>query len=143
MDFKIYKNDSEEVLWDTEMVEFLNDPAPDTVNPSLWRNSQLQSIPGLFKVVDGVYQVRGISISTTVLIEGETGLIVCDTLKSIESAKAAMELYYQHRPKKTGYSNHHKSKSCGSFWWHSSGTGICGKTECPHYRSTTLYKKKQ
>ncbi|MFE4706358.1 alkyl/aryl-sulfatase [Peribacillus simplex] len=100
MDFKIYKNDSGKVLWDTEMVEFLNDPAPDTVNPSLWRNSQLQSISGLFKVVDGVYQVRGLSISTTVLIEGKTGLIVCDTLKSIEAAKAAMELYYHHRPKK-------------------------------------------
>ncbi|MEW9673566.1 alkyl/aryl-sulfatase [Ammoniphilus sp. 3BR4] len=100
LDFKIYKHDSDEVLWDMEMVEFLQGPAPETVNPSLWRNSQLQSIAGLFKVVDGVYQIRGLSISTTVIIEGKNGVIVCDTLKSIEAAKAAMELYYQHRPKK-------------------------------------------
>ncbi|TWD89616.1 alkyl sulfatase BDS1-like metallo-beta-lactamase superfamily hydrolase [Neobacillus bataviensis] len=99
-DFNIFKSDTGEVLWDTDIVEFLRDSAPETVNPSLWRNSQLQSISGLFQVVDGVYQVRGLSISTTVLIEGKNGLIVCDTLKSIESAKAALELYYKHRPKK-------------------------------------------
>lgn len=98
--FKILKNDNGKVVWDTEKVEFLKDNAPETVNPSLWRNSQLQSISGLFKVVDGVYQVRGLSLATTVLIEGEKGVIVCDTLKSVESAKAAMELYYKHRPKK-------------------------------------------
>jgi alkyl sulfatase BDS1-like metallo-beta-lactamase superfamily hydrolase len=100
LDFKILKNESGKVVWDTEKVEFLNNKAPDTVNPSLWRNSQLQAISGLFKVVDGVYQVRGLSISTTVFIEGKDGLIVCDTLKSMESAKAALELYYKHRPKK-------------------------------------------
>ncbi|MBT2658444.1 MBL fold metallo-hydrolase [Bacillus sp. ISL-18] len=99
-DFNIFKSDTGEVLWDTDIVEFLRGSAPETVNPSLWRNSQLQSISGLFQVVDGVYQVRGLSISTTVLIEGKNGLIVCDTLKSIESAKAALELYYKHRPKK-------------------------------------------
>lgn len=98
--FKQLKNDEGKVVWDTEKVEFLNDTAPETVNPSLWRNSQLQAISGLFKVVDGVYQVRGLSISTTVIIEGESGIVVCDTLKSIESARAALELYYKHRPKK-------------------------------------------
>lgn len=100
LDFKILKNESGKVVWDTEKVEFLKADAPDTVNPSLWRNSQLQAISGLFKVVEGVYQVRGLSISTTVFIEGKNGLIVCDTLKSIESAKAALELYFKHRPKK-------------------------------------------
>ncbi|ASN06816.1 alkyl/aryl-sulfatase [Virgibacillus necropolis] len=98
--FKKLKNDSGKVVWDTEKVEFLKESSSETVNPSLWRNSQLQSISGLFKVVDGVYQVRGVSLSTTVLIETENGVIVCDTLKSVESAKAAMDLYYKHRPKK-------------------------------------------
>lgn len=100
LDFKVLKNDAGKVVWDTEKVEFLKSDAPDTVNPSLWRNSQLQAISGLFKVVDGVYQVRGLSIATTVIMEGESGIVVCDTLKSVESAKAAMELYYKHRPKK-------------------------------------------
>ena len=33
-------------------------PRPDTVNPSLWRQSQVIHQGGLFKVVDGLYQVR-------------------------------------------------------------------------------------
>src|SRR5699024_3672381 len=53
-----------------------------------------------FKVVDGVYQVRGLSISTTVIVEAENGIVVCDTLKSIESAREAIELYYEHRPRR-------------------------------------------
>lgn len=97
---KIY-NDKGGIAWDMEKIKFLDqDPAPDTVNPSLWRNGQLHAIAGLFKVVDGVYQVRGQGIATTVLIEGKTGVIVCDTQSSIETAKAVMELYYKHRPKK-------------------------------------------
>lgn len=73
---------------------------PDTVNPSLWRNSQLQAMSGLYEVVKGVYQVRGLSLATTVIIEGKTGIIVVDTLSGKPTAKAAMELYYSHRPKK-------------------------------------------
>ncbi|WP_144552765.1 alkyl/aryl-sulfatase [Peribacillus simplex] len=33
------------------------------------------------------------------IVEGKTGLIVLDTLSTIETAKAAMELYFEHRPK--------------------------------------------
>ncbi|MEW9052479.1 MAG: alkyl sulfatase dimerization domain-containing protein [Neobacillus sp.] len=75
-------------------------PSPDTVNPSLWRNTQLQAKSGLFKVVDGVYQVRGLSLATMIFIEGKSGVIVIDTSSGNESAKAAIELYYHHRPKK-------------------------------------------
>ncbi|MBM7587578.1 alkyl sulfatase BDS1-like metallo-beta-lactamase superfamily hydrolase [Bacillus pakistanensis] len=94
------KNDSGDVVWDIDNLEFLNSTAPDTVNPSLWRNAQLQAISGLFEVVEGVYQVRGQSIATTFFIEGKQGVIVCDALASTESAKAAMELYYKYRPRK-------------------------------------------
>ncbi|WHY68975.1 alkyl sulfatase dimerization domain-containing protein [Neobacillus sp. SuZ13] len=96
----IIKDHSGEVVWDIEKLEFLNDAAPETVNPSLWRNAQLQAISGLFEVVEGIYQVRGQSIATTFFFEGKQGVIVCDALGSTESAEAAMELYYQHRPKK-------------------------------------------
>ncbi|CAI8871118.1 Linear primary-alkylsulfatase [Brevibacillus sp. IT-7CA2] len=89
------------VAWDLEKIAFLDqDPAPETVNPSLWRNGKLQAITGLFKVVDGIYQVRGQGLATTIIIEGKTGIIVCDTQTSVESAQAAMEIYYKHRPKK-------------------------------------------
>ncbi|WP_028595005.1 alkyl/aryl-sulfatase [Paenibacillus assamensis] len=94
-------NDEGEIAWDIEQMKFIEqDPAPETVNPSLWRNGQLQTITGLFEVVEGVYQVRGQGLAYTILIEGKTGVIVCDTQSTIESAKAVMQLYYKHRPKK-------------------------------------------
>ncbi len=52
---------------------------------------------GLFEVVPGVYQVRGLDIANMTLIEGDSGVIVVDTLTSIEGARAAMELYVRHR----------------------------------------------
>lgn len=100
IDAKIIKNDAGKVVWDIEKLGFLDHPAPETVNPSLWRNSQLHAITGLFQVVEGIYQVRGQSIATTFFIEGQEGVIVIDTLAGVESMQAAMELYYQHRPKK-------------------------------------------
>jgi alkyl sulfatase BDS1-like metallo-beta-lactamase superfamily hydrolase len=75
-------------------------PAPDTVNPSLWRLAQLHMLSGLFKVTDGVYQVRGLDISNVTFIEGDTGWIVVDPLGSMETAKAALDLVYQHLAKK-------------------------------------------
>ncbi|MBM3816604.1 MAG: hypothetical protein FJW13_06240, partial [Actinobacteria bacterium] len=35
------------------------DPAPDTVNPNLWRHAVLNAHHGLFEVCDGIWQVRG------------------------------------------------------------------------------------
>ncbi|WP_026566683.1 alkyl/aryl-sulfatase [Bacillus sp. UNC41MFS5] len=96
----ILKDYSGEVVWDIDKLDFLIDAAPETVNPSLWRNAQLQAIAGLFEVVEGIYQVRGQSIATTFFFEGKQGVIVCDALGSTETAEAAMELYYKHRPKK-------------------------------------------
>jgi alkyl sulfatase BDS1-like metallo-beta-lactamase superfamily hydrolase len=74
--------------------------APATVHPSLWRQARLNSIQGLFKVADGVYQMRGFDISNMSIIEGKTGLIVVDPLHSVETARAALDLYLQHRPKR-------------------------------------------
>src|SRR5258708_12828536 len=55
---------------------------------------------GLFEVVPGIYQVRGLDIANMTLIEADMGVIVVDTLTSIEGARAAMELYFQHRGKR-------------------------------------------
>ena len=73
---------------------------PTASIPSLWRQAQLNAIHGLFKVTDRVYQVRGLDMSNMTIIEGDTALIIIDTLSTPETARAALELYYQHRPKK-------------------------------------------
>jgi alkyl sulfatase BDS1-like metallo-beta-lactamase superfamily hydrolase len=89
------------VVWSLEPYGFLSDAeAPATVNPSLWRQSRLNMHHGLFEVVPGVYQIRGLDIANMTLIEGDTGVIVVDTLTSIEGARAAMALYFQHRGKR-------------------------------------------
>src|SRR6266576_2813908 len=89
------------VVWSLEPYGFLSDAeAPATVDPSLWRQSRLNMRHGLFEVVPGVYQVKGLDIANMTLIEGDKGVIVVDTLTSIEGARAAMELYFQHREKK-------------------------------------------
>lgn len=77
-----------------------NAPSPDTINPSLWRQSQLNGISGLFKVTDRMYQVRSQDISNITFIEGDSGIIVIDPLVSAAAAKASLDLYFEHRPKK-------------------------------------------
>jgi alkyl sulfatase BDS1-like metallo-beta-lactamase superfamily hydrolase len=89
------------VVWSLEPYGFLSEAeAPPTVDPSLWRQSRLNMNHGLFEVVPGVYQVRGLDIANMTLIEGETGVIVVDTLTSIEGARSAMQLYFQYRGKR-------------------------------------------
>jgi alkyl sulfatase BDS1-like metallo-beta-lactamase superfamily hydrolase len=89
------------VVWSLEPYGFLSDAkAPATVNPSLWRQSRLNMQHGLFEVVPGVYQVRGLDIANMTLVEGDKGVTVVDTLTSIEGARAAMELYFTHRGKR-------------------------------------------
>jgi alkyl sulfatase BDS1-like metallo-beta-lactamase superfamily hydrolase len=91
------------VVWDLSRFDFLHDhdePAPETVNPSLWRQSQLVVQGGLYKVVDRLYQVRSADLSNLTIVEGDTGLIVFDPLISVETARAAMDLYFEHRPRK-------------------------------------------
>ena len=46
------------LVWSQTAYAFLDQDAPDTANPSLWRNTQLNHIYGLFEVTDGIYQVR-------------------------------------------------------------------------------------
>ena len=74
--------------------------SPDSVNVSLLRQSQLLSENGLFQVTDRIYEVRGLSISVITFIEGDTGVIVMDPLLTVEPARAALAVYYEHRPKK-------------------------------------------
>ncbi|MFF0415715.1 alkyl/aryl-sulfatase [Kitasatospora sp. NPDC004745] len=85
------------VVWDFERTAFLAGDCPETVHPSLWRQSQLCARAGLYEVTEGVYQVRGYDLSNMTLIEGERGVVVVDPLVSAETAAAALALYRDRR----------------------------------------------
>jgi alkyl sulfatase BDS1-like metallo-beta-lactamase superfamily hydrolase len=86
------------VVWDLDAYEFMRGAeAPETANPSLWRQGQLLIEDGLFEVVPGIYQLRGYDLSVMSVIEGDTGVIVIDPLISAETAAAAFALYAEHR----------------------------------------------
>ena len=85
------------VVWDNDAYAFLRDDSPPSVHPSLWRQSTLAAKQGLYEVVEGIYQVRGLDLSNITFIEGDTGLIVIDPLISTETAAAALALYREHR----------------------------------------------
>mgnify|MGYP000952790301 CR=1 FL=1 len=78
------------LVWDTERFNFIKGNAPGTVNPSLWRQEKLNNVAGLFKVTEGIYQVRGYDLANMTLVEGKTGWIVIDTLLTAEIAKATL-----------------------------------------------------
>jgi alkyl sulfatase BDS1-like metallo-beta-lactamase superfamily hydrolase len=95
------KNADGTLAWDMNSYDFENtETAPPTANPSLWRIERLNNFTGLFKVTDGIYQVRGFDLANMDIIEGKTGLIVVDPLMSAETTKAGLDIYYKHRPRK-------------------------------------------
>jgi alkyl sulfatase BDS1-like metallo-beta-lactamase superfamily hydrolase len=98
----VITDDEGRVVWDLSRFSFIADGVdpPETVNPSLWRQSQLVVKGGLYKVVDRLYQVRSADLSNLTIVEGDTGLIVFDPLISVETARAAMDLYFEHRPRR-------------------------------------------
>ncbi|TDF83879.1 alkyl/aryl-sulfatase [Pseudomonas sp. H9] len=106
------KNASGQLVWDIDAYSFLAREKPaDTVNPSLWRLAQLNVHAGLFEVAPKIYQLRGMDLSNMTIIEGDDGLFIIDPLTVTETARAALDLYYQHRPKKpvvaVAYSHSH------------------------------------
>ncbi len=82
--------------FDLSAYEFLAGEAPASANPSLWRQAQILTKHGLFKVADRIYQVRGFDVSTVSFIDAGEGWIVVDPLTTIEVARAAFELVSQH-----------------------------------------------
>ncbi|AWT57167.1 alkyl/aryl-sulfatase [Mycolicibacterium smegmatis] len=90
--------DDGRVVWDNDSYRFLDsEQAPASVHPSLWRQSLLCAKQGLYEVVEGIYQVRGLDLSNITFVEGDSGVIVIDPLISTETAAAALALYRTHR----------------------------------------------
>ena len=85
------------VVWDNDVYAFLRGEAPASVHPSLWRQSELCAKQGLYEVVEGIYQVRGLDLSNITFVEGDTGVVVIDPLVCTETAAAALALYRKHR----------------------------------------------
>ncbi|MDE4454838.1 MBL fold metallo-hydrolase [Psychrobacter sp. DAB_AL62B] len=87
-------------VWDMKAYDFIQGEAPDTVNPSLWRQSKLNNIQGLFEVTPGIYQLRGFDLSNMTLIKGDSGWIVVDPLTSKETARYAFDFAMEHLAKR-------------------------------------------
>lgn len=84
--------------WDVSRYDFIEAgaPNPDTVNPSLWRQAQLNNIHGLFEVAPGCWQARGYDISNITFIAGDTGWIVVDPLTVEGCARDCLALANEH-----------------------------------------------
>jgi alkyl sulfatase BDS1-like metallo-beta-lactamase superfamily hydrolase len=85
------------IVWELESYDFLDEEPPSTANPSLWRQSQLCRIAGLFELAPGFFQLRGFDLSNMHVVEGREGIVVIDPLVSAETAAAALALYREHR----------------------------------------------
>ena len=92
----IYRDDGV-TAWNVDAFAFVRDAeAPDTVNPSLWRHTQLNTYAGLFEVTDGIYQVRGYDMANATFIRTDNGWIVFDVLMCKEDMAAAKALMEKH-----------------------------------------------
>lgn len=88
------KGDSGNVIWSQVDYDFVREQdAPDSANPSLWRNTQLNAIYGLFEVTEDIYQVRGYDVANLTFVRTDHGWIILDCMSNNESAKAALELF--------------------------------------------------
>jgi alkyl sulfatase BDS1-like metallo-beta-lactamase superfamily hydrolase len=75
---------------------FIKGKSPATVNPALWRQAQLNNINGLFKITDGVYQVRSFDAANISFIETKNGYVVIDALTIEEASAKAYEFVKKH-----------------------------------------------
>jgi alkyl sulfatase BDS1-like metallo-beta-lactamase superfamily hydrolase len=94
-----------EVVWDMPAYDFIKyegvtGNAPASVNPSLWRQAALNNLHGLFKVRDGIYQLRGYDLANMTIIEGDSGWILVDPLTAQETANKALKFAQKHLGKK-------------------------------------------
>ena len=87
-------------VWDLSSFDFMQSEAPATVNPSLWRQGQLNRMHGLFEVTEGIYQIRGFDLANMTIIASDNGWVIIDPLTSEETARAAMDLVDEQLGKK-------------------------------------------
>lgn len=84
------------VIWDFDAFRFVKGEAPSSTHPNLWRQATLNNQIGLFKVTDGIWQLRGFDLANMTLIQGKTGWIVVDALTAQETSAAALAFARKH-----------------------------------------------
>ena len=97
---QINAKNSDRIIWDLNKYNFLQKDFSDTINPSLYRQAQLNMNVGLYKVAEHIYQIRGFDISNMTIIETSNGYIIVDPLTYEELSSAALELFFKHKEKK-------------------------------------------
>lgn len=90
------KDDQGQVVWDPSEYDFIQGDAPSTVNPSLWRQSRLNMNRGLYRVTEGIHQLRGFDLANMTLIDGDEGWIVVDPLTNTDTARQALAFAREH-----------------------------------------------
>lgn len=96
----VFRDGTDIPVWNQAQYAFESTEAPPSVNPSLWRQAQLNAIHGLFKVTDRIYQLRGFDLANMTLIEGDSGWIIIDPLTTKETARHAWAFAQKHLPAK-------------------------------------------
>lgn len=91
----IIRNKDGKPVWNLAAYDWMKGEAPPTVNPSLWRHMTILRKNGLFKLADGMWQVRGFDVSNMTVIAGKTGWILIDPLTNRETSAVALELVNQ------------------------------------------------
>ncbi|KAF2849542.1 alkyl sulfatase [Plenodomus tracheiphilus IPT5] len=122
LDPGIISNSKGDIIWNIDEFKFLEENCPSTADPGLWRQGQLNSKQGLYEIVPGIYQVRAFDLSNVTFVEGKEGIIVIDPLISCECAKAALDIYQEHRG--------HGRKVTGMIYSHSHGDHYMGAQGC-------------
>lgn len=88
----VSRNAKGEVVYDPNAWKWVEGEAPATVNPSLWRHMKIINTHGLFKVAEGVWQVRGLDPTNVTIIRGDKGWVIIDPMMTDETARTAMKL---------------------------------------------------
>ncbi|WP_374300899.1 alkyl/aryl-sulfatase [Paracoccus sp. (in: a-proteobacteria)] len=89
--------DAGNVAFDMSEYDFLNgDGDFDSIHPSMLRIARLNNHFGVYEVVPGIYQVRGMDLSHMSVVRGRTGWIIFDAMTTTETARAAWQLFQEH-----------------------------------------------
>lgn len=96
LDSGIIRGATGQIIVNLHDYDFLKGTAPASVNPALWRQAKLNLNNGLYKVTNGIYQIRTFDLAVLTAIETNTGYIIVDPLTNADAAKAGLDLIRKH-----------------------------------------------
>jgi alkyl sulfatase BDS1-like metallo-beta-lactamase superfamily hydrolase len=92
------RNDAGGIAWDMDRFNFIDQRESfDSIHPSLHRIARLNNNYGLYEVIPGIYQLRGLDLANITFLRGRTGWIVFDVMITAEVARAAWRFFQQQR----------------------------------------------